>query len=171
MNVNGLGNCPPVTKDVLLSLTPAPTANPGLDTIVCSNSQAIPLKATITVAGGAVWSTSGTGTFSPGAQSLIASYIPSENDKSSTVTLTLKTTGNGTCGQVTKDKKIDFVKMPEADAGPDDTICVNATAGIALNGIVKSVTGSGIWSAMGTGSFNAPTTTLINTYTPSNEEN
>lgn len=170
MKVNGLGNCPPVTKDVLLSLTPAPTANPGLDTIVCSNSQAIPLKATITIAGGAIWSTSGTGTFAPGAQSLNASYIPSENDKASTVTLTLKTTDNGTCGQVIKDKKIDFVKMPEADAGLDDTICINATNGIALNGIVKSVTGSGVWSAMGAGSFSAPTTTLINTYSPSNGE-
>jgi len=170
MKVNGQGNCPPVTKDVTLSLLPAPTANPGLDTIVCSNSQAIPLKGSITVAGGAIWSTSGTGSFAPGAQNLNAAYIPSEADKLSGVVLTLTTIDNGSCGEVAKGKKIDFVKMPEADAGPDDTICVTATSGIALNGIITSESGSGVWSAMGTGTFSDPATTLVNTYIPSDEE-
>ena len=79
----------------------APTANAGNDQTVCTNNAAVTLNGSVTVAAGGIWGTSGTGTFSPNSVTLNATYTPSAADiAAGIVTLTLTTTGNGTCNSV-----------------------------------------------------------------------
>jgi hypothetical protein len=84
---------------VLSAGGPAPTANASADQTVCSNNANVTLAGSMTIATGATWTSSGTGTFAPNATTMNATYSPSAADKtagSATLTLTT-TTGNGTC--------------------------------------------------------------------------
>ena len=61
-------------------------------------TQPINVTGAIAVATGGIWSTSGTGTFSPSNTSLTMSYTASAADiANGGVVLTLTTTGNGSC--------------------------------------------------------------------------
>jgi hypothetical protein len=81
---------------MVITITPAPTANAGTDVSVCANNATVSLNGTVTVATGGVWS-GGTGSFNPGPNALATQYTPSAAEiAAGSVTLTLTTTGNGT---------------------------------------------------------------------------
>jgi gliding motility-associated-like protein len=153
LTTTGNGTCNPVTAITVVTITPAPVINAGPDQSLCSDVTSVQLAGSVNVASGVRWSTSGTGTFSPGATSATALYIPSQADKDlGKVTLTIVSTGNGTCRPVEDQVEISFTPAPTANAGPDQTVCAD-TDGVYLTGIVSGATG-GTWSTLsGEGRF------------------
>ncbi|MEW6470004.1 MAG: PKD domain-containing protein [Bacteroidota bacterium] len=159
------GGCAPVTDQMVITITPAPTVSAGPDQTVCANNANVTLNGTFTVSSGIVWTTSGTGTFSPGNTSPSATYIPSSGDTAAgTVTITITTTGNGNCLAVSDQMIITITNAPVVSAGIDDSVCVN-NPNVTLNG--SSSTGTFTWTTSGSGTFNPNNTTANATYIPS----
>ena len=163
----GNGLCNAVSDQMVINIAPAPVVNAGLDATVCSNNAAVQLAATVSNAGGGIWS-GGTGGFSPSITALNAVYTPSTTElNNGSVTLNLTSTGNGTCAQVTDQIFIVFTQTPVVNAGADVTVCANG-ATVNLNGSV-TIAGGGVWSGGG-GTFSPNANTLNATYTPSPAE-
>lgn len=161
------GACPVKTSQLTITIPPGPIVNPGAATqTMCGSLAAYQLNGTVTNATGGIWSTNGTGSFSPNANTLNATYTPSATDRTTgSVVLTLTSTGNGFCQQVSKTVTLTITPAITVSAGPNQTLCADA-GGITLNGAVTNATG-GIWSVTsGTGSIASPTS-LITTFTPS----
>ncbi|MBN2682457.1 MAG: PKD domain-containing protein [Bacteroidales bacterium] len=159
-------NCDPVTDEMDITFTPAPTANAGTDVTVCANNPDVTLNGLVTQATGGTWS-NGTGSFSPGVNALSTIYTPSAVEiANNSVTLTLTTTGVGNCLAVSDNITINFSSAPLVDAGTDETYCANNSV-INLNGSVVGATG-GIWSG-GLGVF-SDNTDLGGTYSPTAAE-
>jgi len=164
-STGNLGNCPSDSQSIVVSFNAAPTADAGSDLSVCADSSGVQLNGSISNAGGGVWSTSGTGTFSPDSVTLNATYAPSAADTvAGTVQLVLTTTGNGLCNADSDTTILTITPAPSANAGPDDTVCAD-NSGYLLSGSVSIATG-GIWSSSGTGSFD-DSSLLAATYAPS----
>lgn len=167
LTTTGNGLCNPVADNVMITFTPAPTINAGANQTKCANNAATVLTGSVTVATGGAWSGGG-GTFSPSATSLSPIYTPTTAEiANGSVTLTLTSTGNGTCNAVTDDMTIFFTATPQVGAGPDQTKCAN-NAVIQLAGTVSVATGIQ-WSG-GLGLFLPNSTALNATYTPTTTE-
>ena len=161
------GNCTPVQDQMTLNITPAPTADAGVDLTVCENNPQVNLSGGVTIASGGIWS-GGTGSYSPNNTSLVTAYTPSAAEISAGVAnLVLTTTGNGTCNAETDLLTIDITDAPTVDAGGNQSACLN-NPDIILGGSVTIATG-GVWSG-GTGSFSPNVNALNATYTPSATE-
>src|SRR6185436_16079348 len=110
---SGNGNCNAVSDAMTITITSPPTANAGIDKTVCGNNANVTLSGAVTIASGGQWTTSGTGTFSPNATTLNATYIPGAADISSgAVNLILTTTGNGGCVAVTDTMHVTITSAP-----------------------------------------------------------
>lgn len=163
----GNGNCSPVTDQVTIFYSAAPTANAGPDQTKCANNAATTLAGSVTVASGGQWS-GGLGTFAPNNNTLNATYTPTAAEISSgSVTLTLTTTGNGTCSSVTDQVTIFFTTAPTVNAGPDQTVCANNSV-VTLNGSFTVASGAA-WTG-GAGTYSPNNTTMNATYTPTAAE-
>ncbi|MFN8712825.1 MAG: gliding motility-associated C-terminal domain-containing protein [Bacteroidota bacterium] len=163
----GNGTCTAVADQVVITITPSPVVNAGADITRCANNAAATLAGTISNATGGIWS-GGTGTFSPNSTALNASYTASAAEISSgSVTLTLTSTGNGTCNAVADQVTIFFTAAPTANAGPDLTRCANNPVA-ALGGTI-SISAGAIWSG-GLGTFSPNATALNAIYTPTASE-
>jgi len=167
LTTTGNGTCLPATSSRTITFTPAPVVNAGVDGTVCANNAAISLNGSVTGATGGNWS-GGTGTYSPNANTLNATYTPSAAERTAgTVTLTLTSTGNGTCNPVTDQVTFAITPAPTANAGPGQTLCAN-NAVASLNGSFTVATGA-VWSG-GAGGFSPSTTNMAATYTPTAAE-
>ncbi len=163
----GNGNSNPVSDQVTLVFTGAPLANAGVDIHACANQPNAQLGGSITNASGGVW-TGGSGSFSPSNTSLNAVYTPTLAEiAAGTITLTLTTTGIGTCVAHGDQVTIHISPAPQVNAGADLTSCGN-NAAVSLSGSITNATG-GIWSG-GTGVFSPSITALGAVYTPSTNE-
>ncbi len=92
------GSCPVSSSSVVITFASPPTVNAGNDQTICANNANVVLNGQFNNAAGAVWSSSGTGSFSPSNTNLNATYIPGTSDKTNgSVKLSLTTTGNGPC--------------------------------------------------------------------------
>jgi gliding motility-associated-like protein len=159
------GGCNPVTNTTSIIITPKPTANAGPDQSVCANNASISLSGSVTIASGGIWSSSGTGTFSPNNTSLNTGYIASPADTTAgSVFLILSTTGNGNCLTVSDTMVLNFTPAPLVNAGANASAC-KTNPNISLNG--TSSTGSATWTTLGSGTFNPNNTVLNPTYVPS----
>ncbi len=163
------GNCNQVKDSVLIFFTTEPIVNAGVDLNSCKNN---PLTSLSGLVNGAtttgIWA-GGTGTYTPSNSSLNAVYNPSVADLATgSVTLTLSSTLNGNCNQVSDNIIINFTNPPIVNAGFDQTLCKN-NVGTILTGLVGGATITGIWSG-GTGTFNPNNAVLNATYTPSAAE-
>ena len=164
LTTTGNGLCNAVTDTMMLTIFDAPHVNAGVDAISCVSSPNTPMSGTSTTGSG-TWTTSGTGTFSPNANTLNATYIPSAADLlAGNVTLTLTSTGNGSCFAVSDLMNLQFQAIPSVTTGPNQTVCAN-NAAVLLT--ATSTTGTGIWTTSGTGTFSPSATTLNATYSPS----
>ncbi len=160
------GACAAANDQMVITITPAPTVNAGVNQSVCANNSVVTLNAVFTVSTGVIWSSSGTGVFTPLNTSNPVTYTPSAADiLAGTVTITVTTTGNGTCLAVTDQMIITITPAPVVNAGPDDSTCTNNPNAL-LAGSVTGPTTTGIWSSSGTGSFTPSNTTLNATYLP-----
>jgi gliding motility-associated-like protein len=159
------GGCLAITDKLTITFTHAPTAEAGVNVSVCSNNPDVTLSGSFTIATGGVWSTTGSGSFSPNNTNMGAAYIPSNADTAAgSVFIILTTTGNGTCKAVTDSMKITYTDAPHVEAGNDTTVCLSSP-NYKLNGY--SSTGSGTWTTLGSGTFSPNNTTLNATYDPS----
>ncbi|HLG04056.1 MAG TPA: PKD domain-containing protein [Bacteroidia bacterium] len=98
VTVSDGSNCPSVTATVTVtSFSVAITANAGPDIHACTSNPTVQLNGSVTGASGGFWNGGG-GTFAPNNTTLNATYTPSPSEISNgQITLTLITTGNGTC--------------------------------------------------------------------------
>jgi gliding motility-associated-like protein len=160
------GACPVKTSQITITIPAGPIVNPGAaNQTMCGSLAAYQLNGTVTNATGGIWTTNGTGSFLPNANTLNATYTPSTTDRTNgSVLLTLTSTGNGFCQQVAKTVTLTITPAIAVSAGPNQTLCADVS-GITLNGSVTTATGA-IWSVTsGSGSIAAPTS-LITTYAP-----
>jgi gliding motility-associated-like protein len=152
LTVYNNGCASPVDSVQVLVNNP-PVANAGPNQLVCVASTAVNLNGIIS--GGTttgVWSTSGTGTFSPASNQLKCQYIISAQDRSLPgVTLTLTSTSPDNCTNATSAMKVTFQPLPTADAGGNLEICSQDTA-VKINGQVNYAD-SLLWTSSGTGTF------------------
>lgn len=162
------GPCPVKRDTLTLTVLPAPIVNASADQTVCANNANVSLEGT--VSGGAstgIWSTLGSGTFTPSTTDLNATYIPSAADTAAgTVTLVLTSTNFGSCNSVSDTMVVTITSIPYANAGPDQSVCENNPA-VSLNGSISGATTTGRWTSSGTGIFSPDNLTLNATYSPS----
>jgi gliding motility-associated-like protein len=167
LTTTGIGNCNPVTDQITITITDAPTANAGADDTFCANNAEINLNGSVSIATGGTWS-GGSGTFTPNANDLNAVYTPSQSEiNNGSVTLTLTTTGNGNCTAANDQVTFTLTPAPNADAGADIDVCSN-NAQVSLSGAV-TVAAGGVWSG-GAGAFSPSANNLNATYTPTAAE-
>jgi gliding motility-associated-like protein len=114
-------------------------------------------------AAGAIWSTSGTGTFSPNNTDLNATYTASGSDISSgSIILYLTSTGNGSCNTVIDSMIVMISTGITVSAGTDQNVCISSDS-TQLNGNISNGSTTGIWTTLGTGTF-SPNDSLLSTY-------
>ncbi len=164
------GACNPTMDSILMTFTPNPYAIAGPNQSVCANNAAVSLGGTVGNCTGGTWITSGTGTFAPNPNVLNPTYNPSNADTTAgTVTLTLITTGNGSCPADSSSLTVTITPAPNVQAGPDQNVCA-AQSTVTLAGSVGGPTTTGAWSTSGTGTFSPNNTTLPGTYVPSSAD-
>ncbi len=166
LTTNPSGACPSVSDQVTITILPSPIANAGLDIVACGNTAVINISGSVNAqATGGFWTTTGTGTFG-NPTALVTTYTPSAGEKPGVITLTLTTTGNGSCAPHSDNMTITISAPVTVFAGPDQTVC-NDGLNKALSGVITGATG-GIWSiqAGGAGTINSPATVAGASYTP-----
>ncbi len=95
--VTGTNSCSTV-KSVALTVLTASVANAGVNQTISTTANA-PLTGSVNSnATGGIWTTSGTGTFSPSDTSLNATYIPSADDVTAGLVTLVLTPVGATCG-------------------------------------------------------------------------
>jgi large repetitive protein len=110
-------NCAIATAQFTIAIHLLTAVTAGPDQSICSQSVAT-LGGQITIGGGGVWSSSGTGTFSPSANLLISHYIPSTADiATGSVVLTLTANNAGQCYIPTDQLTIKLIPPPTVSAG------------------------------------------------------
>lgn len=163
------GNCNSVNDNVVIVFTASPLVNAGVNLSICKNNPGAVLSGT--VSGGSttgIWS-GGTGTFTPNNTDLNATYMPSAAELAAgSVNLSLSSTNNGNCNQVSDVMLIAFTTPPSVNAGINLNACKNNPS-VILSGVVSGPTSTGIWSG-GTGTFTPGNAVLNPTYTPSAAE-
>ncbi len=161
---SGNNNCNPVSDSVIINIAPAPTADAGPDQTICASATTVSLSGSFANAGGVLWTSNGTGTFS-NTSALSPTYTPSAADRTTgAVTITLSTTGNNRCQAVSDVMRIFFVSSPTVNAGVDQIVCQNDFP-VNLSGSGSPATWSG-----GLGTFVPNNTTQNAKYTPSAAE-
>ena len=151
LSTTGNGFCPADLDTMILSFSIGVTADAGPDTSICKDNISIFLGGIITTAGGGQWSTSGSGTFSPNAFDLNASYNPSTADTAAgTVDIYLTSIGNGNCLPAVDTLTITFTAVPVSTILSNDTACAGS---IFIPVTASSTTGNGYWQTLGSGFF------------------
>jgi len=161
--------CAAATAQVVVTIRAAATVAVGGNQPVCSNGATTGLGGTLGGgATGGLWSSSGTGTFSPNATTLNATYTPSTADVSNgSVTLTLWATGQPSpCGAATAQVVVTIRAAATVNVGPAQTICSSGST-TNLAGSVGGGCDGGFWNSPGAGTFSPNAAALNATYTPS----
>jgi gliding motility-associated-like protein len=160
-----LNGCTSNPVQTVVTVNDAPVANAGADQLVCIVDPNVFLQGAITGGTGTgIWTTAGSGTFSPSATDLHAQYLPSVADKAAgSVILTLTTT-SANCSISSDMMTVNFGPLPAVNAGPDQVVCSQET-NIELAGTV-TIPGGGTWSTLGSGTF-GEAGQLNTSYTPS----
>ncbi|MCK4677996.1 MAG: T9SS type A sorting domain-containing protein, partial [Bacteroidales bacterium] len=143
-----------VSDDMMLEFGYLPTAYAGEDATVCG-LESYPLAGEATEYSTVLWTTSGDGIFD-NAGSLTALYTPGDDDiANGSATLTLTVYAKAPCtGEAVDDMVLTIIPLPEANAGPDATVCEGD--GYELSGATASNYGTVSWETSGTGTFDDP---------------
>ena len=161
LTATGNSPCANLIDDMVLSITPAPTADAGSDAAICEGDT-YTLSGTASNNNGQLWTTSGDGLFSD-ASVLNPVYTPGVNDiVNGGVTLILTTFGNGTCPNSLDDMFLSITPSATADAGSDAAICEGDTYTL----ISTATNNNGVqWTTSGDGWFSS-TAAVTPVYTP-----
>ena len=169
LTATGIGLCPVVVDQMILTITPLPTANAGSDAEICQGSNfgffAQATAATATNFSSIVWTKSGgTGTII-NANTLSPTYQPGVGD-SGIITFTLTATSAGSCVAATDNMVLTITIPPTVNAGSNAAICQGTTIDFATRGTPANAVNfnATTWSG-GSGSFSNPNA-LNPIYTP-----
>jgi gliding motility-associated-like protein len=111
-------DCSISTSAMTVTFGKAPAADAGPDQAVCSQDQNVKLSGKLLIPGGGVWSTLGTGSFSPNENVLNAVYIASAEDiAKGSVKLVLLATSADACYSPADTIVINFTPPPTVNAG------------------------------------------------------
>lgn len=164
------GICDPETDTIVITILEEIIASAGSDLTACADASGIALAGSVTGATGGIWSTSGTGTFTPSDTALFGSYVPSDADTTAgSVVLTLTSTGNSGCPADDDNITLTLTPAPTVNAGPDTVTTCADEGGVVLNGTITVASG-GTWSSSGTGVFTPSASNLSTTYIPSDAD-
>ncbi|HMB69831.1 MAG TPA: hypothetical protein VKU85_10985, partial [bacterium] len=130
--------CGAAVDQVVISISPAATADAGTDQTVCSLPAPVVVQLAGSFGGGAsgvTWTTSGTGTFG-NASNPATTYTPSAGDiAAGSVTLTLTTDDPaGPCSEASDSMVLNISPAATVDAGADQAVCSNPVPVIQLAG-------------------------------------
>jgi hypothetical protein len=151
LTANGELPCTDVDQDtMLLTFNDLPISIAGIDSTICVNAN-IDLYGSITNSNTSIWSSLGDGTFVD-VELLNTTYTPGVGDQSNgSVELILTASPLAPCTDVDQDTMLlSFDPLPIADAGVDDTVCVNQT--LTLSG-QRTSSNASTWSTLGDGTF------------------
>ena len=163
LTTTGNGICPATIDTMELTYTPdIITVFAGNDSTICADS--VQLNGIVTIAIGGIWTTAGSGTFSPNDSLLTANYLFSLVDTATgSVMLYLTTTGNGGCAAKT-DSVVYSIQDPLLiSASVVDTVCAYPTL-VPIS--VSVTTDTVIWSTLGDGSFSPSANDTSTNYMP-----
>lgn len=126
------GPCTAVSSNVSITINPAATVSAGSDFVSCKGS---PIQLTGVIGGSATsatWS-GGNGTYSPDANTLTGTYMPTDQEFiDNTVTLTLTTNDPvGPCPDVNINVTITFANPATSTVSPDLTICEGESVNVS----------------------------------------
>ena len=157
----GNGGCLPARDTITITILPPPVIDAGNDTIVCITQGSIVLAASSSNVNGVVWSTLGSGSFSPNDSTLNPTYFFSSADTTADSLLLIVATYGG-CAIATDTVEINYLPGVQVDAGNDQSVCA-LDGFLSLTGTVVVATG-GSWTSSGTGSFDSPNSLTTNYY-------
>lgn len=149
-------SCPDNVDSMTIFFTEAPTVFAGADLVVCSSETLVNLNGSVSGSTSTgIWTTAGSGNFSPTASDPVTDYnISSADTTLGSVLLTLTSTNNGNCLAEQDDIQITFLNAPEVNITSNDSICANLSL-LDLSGTVSSGFSS-TWSSNGFGSVVSP---------------
>ncbi|MDA3944045.1 MAG: PKD domain-containing protein [Bacteroidetes bacterium] len=168
-NPNNPCAAPAVDQAIItIEAQPQVVAFPGGSDAICETTASYSLAtATAINTSSVLWTTSGDGTFSNNAITNPIYYPGATDINNEFVDLTL-TGYNAPCNSASSTMRLTISNNPEADAGPNQTICVDDL--VVLNGATADNYNTITWSSVtGTGTFSDPN--IINPiYSPSNAD-
>lgn len=163
VSVSDASGCPSATTSVTVtSFSVAISANAGPDDTICVQNPVAVLNASVQGASGGIWS-GGAGTFSPNNTTLSGvTYTPTAAEiAAGCLTLTLTTTGNGTCPPASDAVQLCFIGFTgTVNLTPVDVSCYggnNGSASASVSGGISPY--SYLWNT-------GATTTTITGLTP-----
>lgn len=162
------GDCPSKRDTLLLTVSSLPVVNASIDQVVCSNNSDVQLAGNVQAGSTTgTWTTSGSGTFSPDANTLDAIYIPSQADlQTAGIDLVLTSTNNGNCAAESDLMHITFTNPAVVDIALDSiTVCFNNPV-VNLAGTVTGSSTTGKWITEGGGMFFPNNIQLNTSYQP-----
>lgn len=148
--------CPDDEDTVIIHFTEPPVVNAGADQVVCSSASAVNLNGSVTGASTTgIWSTTGSGPFSPSELNVVTDYLITAADTTlPSITLTLTSTNNGNCLAEQSSITISFIDEPDVQILSLDTVCANLNL-LDLDGFI-SPGFTPTWSTSGFGSIVSP---------------
>jgi gliding motility-associated-like protein len=162
LTTRGPSLCSMDADTVMISFAAGPSVGAGPDIIVCRDTPSVAICGTYSIAGGSVWSTSGSGTFG-NATDTCTTYAPSAADAASgQVYLFLTSTSNGSCLPEVDTLILFLTPPPNISASSPDTACSNVPFTITAT----TATGQGYWTTTGDGTFPLGDTLLTSDYLP-----
>jgi gliding motility-associated-like protein len=162
LTTTGISLCSQDVDSVRVDFTPGPTMDVGPDIVVCRDTPAVAVCATISLATGGTWSTSGCGSFA-NPNNLCTSYTPCLADQmAGQVYLICTTTGNGSCFPETDSLILFLTPPPNVSASGPDTACSNLPFAVTAS----TATGQGYWTSNGDGTFPGGSSGLSVNYLP-----
>lgn len=157
------GNCNSANDSLIVTITPGPSVDAGINDTICSSNIFYPINGSVTAGASAgIWSTMSNGTFA-NSNNLSTIYTLGAAD-TSLVKLVLTSTG-GNCLPTSDTVYVVLSKSPTVNSGPDNTVCDNQL--IQLVGNVNGATTTGAWTTLGTGSFMPDDSLTTTFYQPS----
>ncbi|PLX03237.1 MAG: hypothetical protein C0594_10725, partial [Marinilabiliales bacterium] len=162
------GGCIASADSFLVHLTDLPVVQAGADQDICLNNLDVQLTGIVSGATSTgLWTTSGSGTFSPADTALAVSYIPSADDTAESG-IVLYLTSTNAC-EIVDSLNINFTPIPQVNAGVDQLICIDQLT-VNLDGMVSGATLTGQWSSSGDGYFLPDANTLNAQYVRSSQD-
>jgi gliding motility-associated-like protein len=157
--------CASASDTVKILIQQLPVAAAGSNFTICSTNNPVTVTGSVSGSPGTgSWTTSGSGTFPNGNNSVSATYQMSSADMiAGIVIFTLTSTNNGPCAAANSTLSMGIVRQATVIAAPPQSICANNLL-VPVSGTVVGGSGSVIWTSSGTGSFTPGNTFLNSNY-------
>ena len=143
--------CPNDEDTVVIYFTDPPSVLAGPDLMVCSSESDFAINGAVSgVSSTGIWTTTGSGAFSPTDTDLNGNYLISSADTAvGSLTIYLTSTNNSNCQAVIDSFDVTIMDMPTIDITTSDSLCSNLTT-INLTGTVTAGFSTN-WTVLGSG--------------------